>query len=83
MFPLLKVNKTNIFWKLMKNQIEWHHYRCHEDSIARFKVVEARKRVRNENCHQDAILRNIQPKFSQQTTVRPFFMGVAKDIEFW
>ena len=54
MFPLLKVNKTNIFWKLMKNQIEWHG-----ESIAHFKVVEARKRVRNENCHQDAILRNI------------------------
>ena len=45
--------------RLMKNQIEWHHSRCHGDSIAHFKVVEARKRVLNENCHQDAILRNI------------------------
>ena len=40
----------------MKSQIEWHYSRCHGECIAHFKVVEARKRVRNENCHQDAIL---------------------------
>ena len=54
-FPLVNVNKSNFFWKHMKNQIKWQDSRCHGDSIAQFKVVEAWKRVRNENCHQDDI----------------------------
>ena len=32
---------------------------CQGDSLAQFKVVEAPKRVRNENCHQDASKWNI------------------------
>ena len=46
-FPLLKVNKTNFFWKLIKNQIELHHPWCHGDGAVKFKVAEARKIVRN------------------------------------
>ena len=53
--PLNKSKKSNFFWKHMKNWIEWHHWCCHGGGSVHFKVNEARKRVRNENCHQDAI----------------------------
>ena len=36
-FPSLKVNKNNFFWKLIKNEIEWHHSWCHKDIIDQFK----------------------------------------------
>ena len=36
------------------------------------------KRVRSENCYQDAIKRNIKPKFSLQTAFRTLFIATAK-----
>ena len=41
--------------------------KSHGFSIVQLKVVEARKRVRNENCDHDVIKWNIKPKFTQQT----------------
>ena len=80
LFPLIKVEKSYFFWKLMKNWIEWHHWRCHGGGSVHFKVNEARKRVRNENCHQDAIQRNIEPKPSQQIPFRTPFKDIAEDF---
>ena len=64
----------------MKNWIEWHHWRCHGGGGVHYKVNEARKRVRNENCHQDAILRNIGPKPSQQIPLRTPFIDMAENF---
>ena len=70
----MKVNKSDFLWRLIKNQIEWYHSWCHGGSIVHFKVVDAWKRVRNENCHQDTIRRNIKPKFSQKISFKIIFM---------
>ena len=64
-------------------QIEWHYSWCHGDSIVQFKVIEARKRVRNKNFHQDAIKWNIKPTFPQQTPFWTLFMEIANNSEFW
>ena len=45
----------------MKNQIEGHYSWFNSESDAQLNVVEARKTVRNEYCHWDAIKRNIKP----------------------
>ena len=82
LFLLLKVNKSRFFWKLIKNQIAWHHSWCHDDGIVQIKVVEAPQWARNENCHQDAIKRNIKPKFSPQTPFRTVFVGIANNSQF-
>ena len=39
---------------------------------------EARKRMRNENCHQNAIKGKAKPKFPIQTQFRTLFMEIAK-----
>ena len=51
-FPWTKVNKSDFFWKLIKPNrmiLCW----CHGGSSVHVKVVEGRKRARNENCHKD------------------------------
>ena len=80
---LLTGNKSNFLRKLIKNQIEWHHSWCHGDNSVQCKVVDAWRRVRNKNCHQDTIARNTRPKFTQQILFRTLFMEIAKHFEFW
>ena len=53
-----------------------------KESFVLFKVVEARKRVRNENCHHYAIKRKKKPKLLQQTPFTTFFMEIATNSEF-
>ena len=36
--------------------------------------------MQNENCHQDAIYRNIKPKFSQQIPFRTLFTEIARNV---
>ena len=50
-----------------------------------FKIVEVRKRVRNENCHQDAIKRIIKHEFTLQIPFWTLFMERAKtsDLSKW
>ena len=62
----------------MKNQFELHLSSCHGDSIVQIKGVEARKIVRNENCHQNTIKGKAKPKFPIQTPFRTLFMEIAK-----
>ena len=47
-------------------------------NTSRVKVVEARKRLQNENCHQDDIKRNIKSKVLQQTPFWTLFMVTVK-----
>ena len=42
----------------------------HGDSIVHLKIVEAQKRVRDENCQQDSIKPNITPKLPHQMPFR-------------
>ena len=56
---------------------------CHGSSIVHTKVIEARKRVPNENCHQDVIKRKIKPKVPQQIPSKTIFMKMTKKFEFW
>ena len=55
--------------------------------LVQFEVVQARKRVWIENYHQDAITRNVKPKFPQQSIVGTLFTEIAKNgsyfSDFW
>ena len=48
--------------------------------LSNLRGLKHKKRVRNENCHQDAITRNIKPKFPQQTT---FFGTRSMELFAW
>ena len=75
---LVESQQKKLFLRAYGNQIEWHNSRCHGDSIAQLKVMEARKRVQIKKCYQDAIKRNKKPKFPQQTTFQTLFTEKAQ-----
>ena len=76
--PLVESHKSN-FLKDLKNQIEWHHSWNLGDSNVNFKVVEARKRVWSENCHQGAIKSNIKSKCPPLTPFRILSLETSKE----
>ena len=76
--PLAESQEKKLFLKAYKKGLSDTILRAIGVSIAQFKVVEVRKRVRNENCHQDTIRRNIKPKFPQKTTFGTLLMEIAK-----